>query len=386
MTDNLEGPELVELVQRVFSPGHKDNAMAFLVDLPDPELEDNEQWRLRREMVLEWASALAPLTDTLGMNVHLYLYRNTRTNNADLPEGAWAHRFGHLPVNADDLDPEIMEPFDSIFRSHTIFIAPTELSCTAPLKLKASGYGFRAATMPGFQMNMIDSLRLDYVEINRRVNLLARLLDSAEEALIDFVVDGENSHRLILDLRNRGAHASGGLFPEAGTAGNLPSGEAYIVPYEGEEDYSRSSGVLPVQFGEEVVLYSIDENRAVMVQGEGAAAVAEREKLIQEPAYGNLAELGLGVLGDFGIEPTGVILLDEKLGLHIAFGRSDHFGGTVGADDFSRPEAVVHIDRVYIPQTQPGISLKRAVLKDSEGGITEIIRDDAYVVDFAGGA
>jgi hypothetical protein len=29
----------------------------------------------------------------------------------------------------------------------------------------------------------------------------------------------------------------------------------------------------------------------------------ERDRLLGEPAYGNLAELGLGVLADFGVEP-----------------------------------------------------------------------------------
>ena len=49
--------------------------------------------------------------------------------------------------------------------------------------------------------------------------------------------------------------------------------------------------------------------------------------------------------------------MDEKLGLHIAFGRSDHFGGQVGAADFSSPDKVVHIDRVYIPEVQPQVKV-----------------------------
>lgn len=77
--------------------------------------------------------------------------------------------------------------------------------------------------------------------------------------------------------------------------------------------------------------------------------------LAKEPAYANLAELGLGVLAAFGVKPVGSVLLDEKLGLHIAFGRSEHFGGQVGPDAFSSPEAVVHIDRVYVPETQPDV-------------------------------
>ena len=40
----------------------------------------------------------------------------------------------------------------------------------------------------------------------------------------------------------------GGLLLEPGTAGNLPSGETYIVPYEGEidGDPTASRGQMPV--------------------------------------------------------------------------------------------------------------------------------------------
>ena len=97
-----------------------------------------------------------------------------------------------------------------------------------------------------------------------------------------------------------------------------------------------------------------------------------------EPAYSNVAELGLGLLADYGIKPAGQLLLDEKLGLHIAFGRSDHFGGSVGPGDFSSPDAVVHIDRVYIPEVQPDVEVASLTLA-SPGGDREIMRDGAWV-------
>jgi len=178
-------------------------------------------------------------------------------------------------------------------------------------------------------------------------------------------------------------HASGGLITEPGTAGNLPSGEAYIVPYEGERpnESSRSAGELPVQLNGELVIYTIAANRALRVEGEGPRAQAERELIIEEPAYANLAELGLGVLADFGIEPCGEVLLDEKLGLHIAFGRSEHFGGTVGPAQFTRPERVVHIDRVFVPKVQPRIEVARVALRGPRGATT-VIEHDRFVVDF----
>ena len=103
----------------------------------------------------------------------------------------------------------------------------------------------------------------------------------------------------------------------------------------------------------------------------------EAKRIIAEPAYANLSELGLGVLGDFGLKPSGSILLDEKLGLHIAFGRSDHFGGTVGPGDFTSPEAVIHLDRVYIAETQPRVKVKQVKLR-GEGMDRIIITDGVF--------
>jgi hypothetical protein len=380
----LSSQELVALVQRVFQPGPDDRALAILVDLPDAVVPDRVEWRERRELALEWAAALGERRDELGMAVHLYLYRNVRRNNADLPAGAWAHRFGPLPETADALEAGRMEPFDSILAAHRILLAPTEFSATAPLKVAARRHLFRAATMPGFSAAMEPALKLDYGEINRRVDRFKELLDKARYADLEFRSADGTTDRLILDLRFRTAHASGGVFPQPGIAGNLPSGEAYIVPYEGEVsgEPSGSEGVLPVQLGDEVVRYRIRNNRAVEVLSTGPTSAREVALLAAEPAYGNLAELGLGVLDAFGVKPIGELLLDEKLGLHIAFGRSEHFGGQVGPQAFSSPEAVVHIDRVYLPSVQPKVSVVSVDLRFENAPTLPLIRNDAYCVEW----
>jgi leucyl aminopeptidase (aminopeptidase T) len=233
---------------------------------------------------------------------------------------------------------------------------------------------------------MIPALRIDYGEVSRRVFAMKSLLDQASRAELHFQIEGGEACALTLDQRHRTAHASDGILDTNGVAGNLPSGEAYIVPYEGERggDPSRSNGRLPVQFGKEIVIYEIDLNRAIRVHGEGGAAREQADLLAREPAYGNIAELGLGVLGDFGLSPTGEILLDEKLGLHIAFGRSDHFGGQVGAAQFSRPDAVVHIDRVYIERLQPRIAASLDLI-DEAGAVTQVIRESRFVFSFQDG-
>jgi hypothetical protein len=335
-------------------------------------------------MAREWTRHLGTGRAELGLEtVTLAWYGNVGGNNADLPDACVPDTGGEPPLAAADLTGRPSIPFTGLLAEHSLILAPTELSATAPLKVAARRYPFRAATMPGFSPAMIPALRIDYTEVNRRVMLLKELCDRAESARLLFAV-GDRRHELHLDLRHRTAHASGGLFPENGVAGNLPSGEAYIVPYEGERiaDPSRTAGELPVQIGDEVVLYGVQENRATEVLSEGAESRREARRIRQEPAYANLAELGLGVLGDFGLAPVGSILLDEKLGLHVAFGRSDHFGGSVGPGNFSRAEAVIHLDRVYIPATQPRVRVLEVRLL-GPGLDRLVISEDRYADLFA---
>jgi leucyl aminopeptidase (aminopeptidase T) len=235
--------------------------------------------------------------------------------------------------------------------------------------------------MPGFSTAMIPALKIDYNEVNRRVLLIKDKLDDAVAAEVNFLIDAIESHTMFFDLRYRKAHASSGRFPERGTAGNVPSGEAYIVPYEGErKEPSQTKGTLPVQIGKEIVLFTIQKNRALGAEGEGKTALQEDKHLKEDPAYGNMAELGFGVLADFGLKPINEILLDEKLGFHVAFGRSEHFGGIIGPKDFSSPSSVIHLDRIYIPATQPRITIKTINLIFKQNRIETIMEQGKYSI------
>lgn len=387
MTEVLSGAELAALVRRVFAPRPGDGALLVMVDLPDARTPDNADWRERRAMAAGWVRALRGERASLGLDVRLAAYANVGQGNADLPTAMCVVEPDALPADAAAIAGLAATPVTELLATHTLVMAPTEFSATAPLKVLARTIPFRAATMGGFSAAMIPALRLDWGEVRRRVRVLKDLLDRATEARLEFVVDGRDRDVLVLDLRHRTAHASDGILDQPGVAGNLPSGEAYVVPYEGERDGdpSRTAGTLPVQFGADVVRYAIDRNVARSVTGEGAAREAEARALAAEPAYGNIAELGLGVLADLGVQPTGEILLDEKLGLHVAFGRSDHFGGRVGVADFSRPEAVVHIDRVYLPGLQPRIVPARVDLVLDDGRTLALMRDGRYGDVFGAG-
>lgn len=379
--ESLTGPELAALVARVFVPTAEDRLLGVMVDLPDERVPDDAAWEERRSVAAGWVRLLQAQERAVGYATRLLLYPNVGTNNGDLPDRCWVHRGGAVPGHAGELDPSAGIPMGEIFDSHPMLLSVTKFSATAPLKVAARTHPMRAATMPGFTPAMIPALRLDYTEINRRVAILKELLDRATGAdLVYRHPAGED--RLHLDLRHRTGHASGGLLPARGVAGNLPSGESYIVPYEGERagDPSRSGGVLPVQFGKgEVVRYRIEGNRAVEVLSRGPVSAREADLIAREPAYANLAELGLGVLAAFGVKPIGAVLLDEKLGLHIAFGRSEHFGGQVGPEAFSSPGAVVHIDRVYVPEEQPDVVPVSVDLRFEDGTALPLMREGEFV-------
>lgn len=379
--ESLNQNELVTLVKSVFPPFAQDRVLAILVDIPGDESEDNENWRIRRQLAEQWAHHLQASCPHLDLErVDLIAYTSVGSNNADLP-GVGTIIEKNLPVNKIGLKKAgTTKPFAEIFQTTQLFLAPTEYSTTAPLKMAAKKYGFRAATMPGFCPEMIPALRIDYGAVNERVQFLKKKLDAAISADVLFLVDEKQEYRVHFDLRYRPAHASGGRFPEAGVAGNVPSGETYIVPYEGEKgEPSQTNGILPVQFEDEIVLFEIKENRAVKVKSSGKISEEQAQYLQNEPAYGNMAELGFGVLADFGLKPIGEILLDEKLGFHIAFGRSEHFGGAVGPKQFSSATAVVHIDRIYLPETQPRIRVRSIYLQYNAQEKEMIMQDGKYL-------
>ena len=368
------------MIRTVFSPKAEDKAMAVLVDIPDSLKQDNSLWKNRRRMACDWVLQLCQAGEMLPFkSCDLIFYPNIRSNNADLPPLGYTSQDFSESFYASRIKSKAEKYLlEQKLSTYQILLAPTEFSVTAPLKLLAKKFGFRAATMPGFSESMIPALKLDYQKIHNRVLSIKQLLDKAVELDIQFSVNIK-TYKVYFDLRDRTAHNSSGLLPDPGTAGNLPSGECYIVPNEGNnEKNSLSQGILPVQFEDEVVLYRIENNRAVEIISEGQYAVKEKMKIEKEPAYGNIAEIGFGVLKDFGIQPSGKLLLDEKLGLHIAFGRSDHFGGSVGPGDFSSPDQVVHIDRIYIPQIQNRIHVDHVSLKFEDDTSQRIMENGEY--------
>lgn len=358
--------DLEKLLTDVFAPQPGEKVLV-MIDLPHGRWTDNEGWTARREMAKEWHAAFEQLGTKVGFSVHpLLTFPTTGASNAPLPEEG---EMGGRKVR-----------FEEILADTNIVVALTEYSVTASLiKYTQKLPNLRAASMPGVMRSMEQTaLAADYSEVARKAHILAARLNRVSGAEVEF----STGHRIYFDLRNRHAEVDDGQLhadKEGIRVINLPSGEAYIVPYEGELEGqpSQTEGTIPMTYHDEQILFEVQENRIVEVLGDTQEASGIRAYITADEARRNIAELGLGC-NDKAVV-TGNVLEDEKvLGMHWALGLSDHLGGTVGVDDFSHPDHVVHWDIVY--PKGGSIEISSLVLQYEDGTSEEIIKDGQYTI------
>ena len=359
--------QLEKLLTDVFQP-HPGEAVLVMIDLPHGNLPDNEPWAARREMAAEWHTAFEQMGEEKDIKVlPILTYQATGNHNAQLPE------FG-------ELDGEQVR-LDDVFNQVNIVVAMTEFSATAPLiEYSQELPSFRAASMPMVHKGMMDTaLSADYQELAQDCQHLFEFLDKAITAELVF----STGDKLVVDLRNRHAKIDDGQLP-ADKSGerviNLPSGEVYIAPYEGETPgmTSLSAGQLPIIFAGALLTIEVQNNRFMEINGENQSAVKELQDWLEvDNARRNLAELGFGCNNQAVI--TGNVLEDEKvLGIHIAAGRSDHIGGVIGAGDFTNPAHVVHHDVVYPFNSE--LFVENLKLDYENGESKELIINGSYTI------
>jgi hypothetical protein len=361
--------DLEKFLVDVFAPVKGERA-AVLADVPTPAVPDNDAWRERRAMAAAWRDGLDRLGARTGFEtLPLVLFAANATSGADFPDTAEAG--GRTISMAEVLD------------GTSLILALSEYSMTAALcdvcNRRPGADVFRAASMPGVQRWMEQtSLAADYGEVARRCRLLKEAFLVADRAEVTF----STGHRCTFDLRHRVCEADDGYLHRDKSDDipviNLPSGETFQVPYEGEiaGDPSRTAGQLPVMEDDESIVFNVEGNRIVSVDGEGPAARRYRAFFKDDPMRANVAEVAFGCNDEAKV--TGNVLEDEKAGFHWAYGRSDHLGGKVGLAEFRTPANVVHQDIVYAKDSP--ISIARADLIAKDGRAIAILRDGTYVL------
>ncbi|MBI3004148.1 MAG: aminopeptidase [Ignavibacteriales bacterium] len=217
---------------------------------------------------------------------------------------------------------ELMKAVDVVF-------CPTSKSLThTDSRRAASAQGVRVVTLPGVTEEiMVRCMNADYARIAERTLKLCSLMEKTSVVR----VRAPRGTDITLPIKGRAAHASTGLFREKGQWGNLPTGESYLAPLEGQ-----SNGIVVVD-GSMASIGLVKTPIRIEAKDGYATNISggkEAEKLIEllephgKPAR-NVAEFGVGT-NDKAIL-TGNILEDEKVmgTIHIAFGDNKSMGGTV---------------------------------------------------------
>jgi hypothetical protein len=356
--------DLKKLILDVFDP-QLGEVVVIGYDLPTIASGDTTPWQERRRMAEEWREAFVSIGAERGfVTLPILTFQATGVHNADLPLRAV---LGGKEV-----------AMERTLLDSTLAVFMTEYSATAPLtKLSEKKEDFRAASMPGVAKRMEQSaLAADYAEVSRRCNIIDNLIRGSECLEVVF----STGHACCFDLRYRAPEMDDGFLPRFKIGEriiNLPAGETFIVPYEGERDDepSRTQGILPIQVGDELVVLQVVANHIIRVVGDGPEAVRLRCLFAEDSARTNIAEVAFGC-NEWAVV-SGNVLEDEKAGFHWAYGRSDHLGGITGVDAFRSPETVLHQDIVYA--TGNPIQVQEATVV-REGRRMGIIGEGDYLV------
>jgi aminopeptidase len=210
-----------------------------------------------------------------------------------------------------------------------VVLCPTSKSLThTDASRAATAAGARVGTLPGVTEEiMVRCMNADYRRIADRTERLCALMTDAKTIRV-VAPAGTN---ITLPVEGRLPIASTGLFHKKGQFGNLPTGEAYLAPLEGQ-----SNGMVVVD-GSMAGVGVVTTPIRILVKDGQATEISggrEAEQLVAllEP-HGrdgrNLAEFGIGT--NDRAQLSGVILEDEKVmgTIHIAFGDNKSMGGTI---------------------------------------------------------
>jgi leucyl aminopeptidase (aminopeptidase T) len=286
-------------------------------------------------MGLQSGEKVAVITDEPCRNIGLALFDTAR----DLGNETVLVEIVPRKINGEEPPAAVTE----LMKQMDVVLCPTSKSLThTNARRAAKELGVRVATLPGInEETFVRCMNADYNRIAELTNRLCELLD--ESSVIR--VTGPSGTEVSLPKKGRKAIASHGLFRARGEGGNLPTGEAYLAPLEGQTNGVVVADGSFAGIGKlsEPIRIEVKDGFATSISGGEQARELERLLAVNAPLSRNVAEFGIGT-NERAIV-TGAILEDEKIlgTIHIAFGDNVTMGGTVNVRS--------HLDGIVLKPT-----------------------------------
>ena len=331
-----------KLFKEIFAPKNNEKIL-FLLNKQNDSAKNIFYSKETQEIALEWFNTFKELGKSF-FSVDKIEFKSTPYNNSPAP----------------------IKVIDEVKKSN-LTIAITDYSITssiAPICLEKN------SITRGASIFRIDNemeriiLNTNYKEIKDYSIKIEKILNNSIGAKISFSTDDD----MYIDLRNRIAGSDRGECINAGQFINLPSGEGFKCPYEGTKNEiksygpSKTEGILPLIYENDLIKLKVNKNRIIDIIGSGENAKKIGLFFNENKNRRNIAELGIGCNPMAKI--TGKTIVDEKVGLHIAYGMSKHLGGKVYSN--------VHQDIVYSKGCP--IEAKNLILINEDGEKIELIK------------
>lgn len=340
--------DIVGLVRTVFHP-QPNERIAVFIDLPQPK--DVTGWKFLEKKELK-----------VQQLAYEHFYKGLLERRAELPF-ADVGFYAYAPTGGSNLElpPDVVNPegktlrlVEDVLSKLNIVLYLSTYSATAPLTALAKRMGFRGATMHGCNETILRSgLARNYEEVSQKAERFRQAVTKSERVVVEFETVGKKQ-RLDLELGRQEAQKSHGLCRTPGEIANLPAGEIYWVP-------TGAEGQFPLKLKEDGTLAVMDVSggrikNGQLVRGNAKTLEDALEKFRNDPATGQIGELGLGTQV---LPVAGADIQDEKIlgTMHVATGRDDHLGGHIGPAEFKHKENATHEDILFAPHKTPEVKL-----------------------------
>jgi len=305
----------------------------------------SEQEHCRRERLRDIALLTAEIGKVYAKKIIYKEFPATGSHGSEPPEELWASAFGERALDAlrksELLDALINKTLavDGLHKAAAIIGKHKKSAVNAVIAL--SNYstshtqfrnfltglcGSRYASMPLFDFAMIEGpMGTDWKALSKKTLAIAKMVNKAETV----EVATPNGSGLTVSKKGRKALADTGILTKSGAFGNLPAGEVFFAPLEG-----NAQGVLVLEWAptrqlNKPVTLLIKDGIVQEVSGDDPYAAVLKAKLAERPDNRNIAELGIGT-NSMAKRPDNILESEKILGtIHVALGDNSSFGGKI---------------------------------------------------------